>query len=372
MPTKNIQKRIAVFITVSLLVLATLIFSYLYINNKNTSNTTPKLSQSIPKSTIKDNAKTEQQTNTKNKEIIVKEKPVPLPIGTDQFTISLKDTNETIANNLLDQGYITDVNTFIPLLSGKDGKETVVPGAYKISNEMNNEQLAQVLKGKPYMKWIVIPEGLRKEEIAKLLSDTLGWSKKQKNEWIKIDTTSKPDYIEGVYFPDTYLIPIDEKPKDVALRLISKFNEKFSPYLSKFTDQNMKWTTALTLASIVQRESANDSDAPLIAGILLNRLNQKMQLGVDATLQYIRGDIGKGWWAPISVADKKVDSPYNTYLHIGLPPHPISNPGIPAIEAVLNPATTDCLYYLHDKNHITHCSKTYEEHQANIEKYLKN
>jgi UPF0755 protein len=97
-----------------------------------------------------------------------------------------------------------------------------------------------------------------------------------------------------------------------------------------------------------------------------------MTLGIDATLQYIRGDVGKGWWAPITVADKQIDSPFNTYKYKGLPPHPISNGGIPAIEAVLNPQTTDCLYYLHDKNHVTHCSVTYEEHLQNIQTYLVN
>ena len=181
----------------------------------------------------------------------------------------------------------------------------------------------------------------------------------------------KFDYIEGVYFPDTYLIPVAETPLQVANRLVAKFNEKFSPYLLSFKNQNTQWTKGLTLASIVQREAADDVDMPLIAGILLNRLNQKIPLSVDATLQYLRGDKGKGWWAPISVVDKKTASTYNTYKNAGLPPHPISNPGLPAILAVLNPIKTDCLYYLHDKDHITHCAITYEEHQANILKYLK-
>lgn len=229
----------------------------------------------------------------------------------------------------------------------------------------------QVLRGKPYMKWVVIPPGLRKEEIATLLTTALGWTTKQKTEWITKSTTTKPEYIEGVYAPDTYLIPVGEKPSVVATRLIAKFNEGFAPYLPEFTAKNIKWTSALTLASIVQREAANVADMPLIAGILWNRLNQNMMLDVDATLQYIRGNTGNGWWAPISIADKQIDSPFNTYEHTGLPPHPISNPSLDAINAVLNPATTDCLYYLHDGNHVTHCATTYAEHQTNIQLYLK-
>ncbi len=292
----------------------------------------------------------------------------PLPIGTDQFIVSLTATNNDIGAKLATGGYITDAISFSAILTKE--KTPVSPGAYKISNTMTVSQLNQVLHGKPYMKWVVIPPGLRKEEIAALLTKTLGWTAKQEKAWITTDTTADPNYVEGVYYPNTYLIPLGEAPADTAKRLIAKFNENFGPYLPQFTAQNIKWTRALTLASIVQREAANTADMPLIAGILWNRLNQNIALGVDATLQYARGDTGNGWWAPITVADKQTDSPYNTYKYKGLPPHPISNPGIPAIEAVLNPTQTDCIYYLHDKNRVTHCAATYAEHQANIQKYL--
>jgi UPF0755 protein len=211
---------------------------------------------------------------------------------------------------------------------------------------------------------------LRKEEIAAILTRELLWTDTQRTMWITTYTTMKFDYREGTYFPDTYLIPIDEAPLDVANRLVAKFNEKFTPYLPAFNAQNIKWTTGLTFASIVQREAANNADMPLIAGILWNRLDNNMYLGVDATLQYARGDTGAGWWAPIKASEKSNPSPFNTYTNKGLPPRPISNPGIPAIEATLHPTQTACLYYLHDKNKQTHCAVTYEEHQANIQKYL--
>ena len=291
----------------------------------------------------------------------------PLPAGTDRFVVSLDDTNATISDNLASGAYITDASSFQALL---DAKGTVAPGGYKISTSMSPSQLVAVLYGKPYMAWVVIPEGLRKEEIAALLGTALDWSQKTQAAWIKSDPDGNPNYIEGVYFPNTYLIPIDESPDDVATRLIDKFNEEFAPDLSGFQQQNIKWTTGLTLASIVQREASSDADMPLIAGILWNRLNQGMALDVDATLQYARGNTGAGWWAPITVADKQIDSPYNTYMYKGLPPHPISNPGLAAINAVLNPTTTDCLYYIHDSNRVTHCAATYPEQEANIQTYL--
>ncbi|MFA5999940.1 MAG: endolytic transglycosylase MltG [Candidatus Paceibacterota bacterium] len=286
----------------------------------------------------------------------------------DKFVVPLNATQDVIIQSLLDQGFITDKDAFIKIFAQKKGD--ILPGAYKLTLGMSPTAVAKVLHSKPYMAWVVIPPGLRKEEIADLLAKNLNWTKTGKTKWLN-STKLKYDYMEGVYFPDTYLIPVAETPSAVAKRLTAKFNEKFAPYLPQFTKKNMKWTTGLTLASIVQREAANDADMPLVAGILLNRLNQKMPLGVDATLQYIRGNKGAGFWAPITVADKKVNSLYNTYKRTGLPPHPIANPGLKAIEAVLNPTVTDCLYYLHDKERVTHCAVTYEEHQKNIEQYLK-
>ena len=294
--------------------------------------------------------------------------PPPLTVGTDRFVVSLPDTPDTISSNLLSGGYITDATAFTNLI----GTKIISPGAYKISTGWTSLQLLQVLSAKPYMKWVVIPPGLRKEEIAALLASTLGWTKKQTAEFINVDTTTNPNYIEGVYAPDTYLIPVAETTAQVTTRLIDQFNENFASYLPQFTAKDIKWTSALTLASIVQREAANTTDMPLVAGILWNRLDQGMELDVDSTLQYARGNTGLGWWAPITVADKNIDSPFNTYTHTGLPPHPISNPSIDAIDAVLNPTTTDCLYYIHDKNHMIHCAVTYAEQQANIAEYLSN
>ena len=109
---------------------------------------------------------------------------------------------------------------------------------------------------------------------------------------------------------------------------------------------------------------------PIIAGIIWNRLDQKMKLDIDATLQYIKGK-APDWWGKVSADDKNIDSPFNTYKYAGLPPRPIANPGLDAINAVLHPAQTDCIYYLHDSGGQIHCAKTYDEHKLNIDKYLR-
>lgn len=248
----------------------------------------------------------------------------------------------------------------------------IEPGGYKISQSMNARELIIVLTSEPQLKWITIPEGLRKEEIGERLAKELHWSNEELEKWNSTYTAMQYDYREGVYFPDTYLIPIDENGLDTAKRMINRFNERFAGYPEKFTEKNIKWTTALTLASIIQREAAGSHDMPLIAGILWNRLDQNKQLEIDATVQYARGKTENGWWSPIKGSDtRSIETPFNTYLNKGLPPHPISNPGMDAIEAVLNPEPTDCIYYLHDSERIIHCSASFAEHELNIDQYLR-
>ncbi len=291
-------------------------------------------------------------------------------VAPEQFTVPVGADRAQVIEKLNGGGFIKSSWAFGIALQLR-GVDAIQAGGYKISKAMNAWEIAEAMSQPPYMKWIVIPEGLRKEETAKILQEKLGWSGNETQKWITTYTAEKSDYIEGVYFPDTYLIPADESPLDVAHRLQAKFEEKFAPSAKEAVAQNIKWTTLLKIASIVEREAAGKNDMPLIAGILWNRLLKNMKLEVDATVQYARGDTGKGWWAPLSPADKEIDSPYNTYRYKGLPPHPIANPGLDAIHAVLHPERTACLFYLHDSSRMIHCAETYEAHQENIRTYLK-
>lgn len=128
----------------------------------------------------------------------------------------------------------------------------------------------------------------------------------------------------------------------------------------------------MTLASLIEREAITAEEKPIIAGILMNRLNAAIPLQVDATIQYAKGKNpnNKKWWEPVTLDEyKSVKSNYNTYQFAGLPPSPISNPGIDALFAAANPADTDYLYYLHDRNRKIRYAKTLEEHNENIEKF---
>ena len=297
--------------------------------------------------------------------------PQPTDQKVELFTIAMKTKEPELIDRLTEQGLIKNSWAFDLALTIKGKHNTIEQGGYYLSKGMNVWQIIEKFSLGPELKWVIIPEGLRKEQIGELLAETFGWNQQDIDDWNEKYTRTKYDYIEGVYFPDTYLIPTTEKNYEVAERMINRFNEQFAPYFDTFTQKNIMWTTGVRLASIIQREAAGKEDMPLIAGILWNRLDDDMKLEVDATVQYARGKTEGGWWASIKPEDKEIDSPYNTYMYKGIPPHPIANPGLDAIEAVLNPEETDCLYYLHDNNKQIHCAKTYEEHKENIEKYLK-
>ncbi len=287
----------------------------------------------------------------------------------ERFVVPIGYDSQQVAVRLKEEGFIKSETGWKIAIWMRGGE--IAPGGYKLSKSISAWQIAGILKGASYMKWVVIPEGMRKEETAEILARELGWSEAEKERWITVDTAIDYDHTEGVYFPDTYLISTEEELAMVAERMRTTFNEKFAPYAAEALKQNIKWTTLIKIASIVQREAAGRKDMPIVAGVIWNRLEEGMKLQIDATVQYARGDRGDGWWAPITAADKNIDSPYNTYKYAGLPPHPIVSPGIAAIDAVLRPLEAKCFYYLHDRTGNIHCAETYEEHQNNIEKYLK-
>lgn len=248
----------------------------------------------------------------------------------------------------------------------------IKPGGYKLKQNMWAFDVFKKINGKPDLVWISYSSCLRKEQIGEILNQALGWSNLELEKWNTVYTNLTPEYFEGVYYPDTYLIPIDESGEQVAKRLINRFNEKFAPYAEKYIEANIRWVTGLKIASLTAREAAGISDMKLISGIIWNRLDKGMPLQIDATMQYTLGKNKEGkWWGAINIKEKQNDSPYNSYLHKGLPPTPICSPNIDYIEAALNPEETNCLFYLHDHFKQIHCAVTYEEHLQNIKKYLE-
>lgn len=287
-----------------------------------------------------------------------------------EFIVEEGETYGDVVKELKEKNLIRDEGAFrLAYLRYAKGRD-VRAGGYKISGAMDTWSIAESLARPPFFVWITIKPGERKEQIAEKLVRELNWSDAEVSEWLGTSTVLAPSYTEGVYFPDTYLIPSDYTPGEVAERFRSRFKQEFAEYAARAGEKDMLWTDVLTLASLVERE-ASRTDKALVAGILWNRIHEGMPLAVDATLQYVKGNKEIGWWPVPKSEDKFLESPFNTYLNTGLPPHPIANPSTASIEAVIDYEETDCLFYIHDNDGVIHCSPSYAGHLANIDRYLR-
>ncbi len=246
---------------------------------------------------------------------------------------------------------------------------------YSESNLDENNPLSFYLNlANPYVRYITINPGMRVEEIADKIAKTITWTEKDKKEFISSAPRDENGIMEGFFMPGSYWIKVDATGKEVAAQGMAEFDKQVGEKILgdkkiKTSTKKINLETAVRIASIIQREAAGPKDMNLISGVIWNRLFQGMTLGMDATLQYAKGS-PEDWWPKIASADKKIDSPYNTYSNLGLPPTAISNISIDALKAAYSPQKTDCMYYLHDNNRKIHCSKTYEQHKNNIQTYL--
>lgn len=288
------------------------------------------------------------------------------------FAVPEERVGVDIAGKLEKEGYIRNAKSFRMLLWLFARDKEIASGGYRLDPAMNARAVMEKVIGEPQFLWVTTSGCLRREQIGEMIGPKLGWNDEQMTAWNALYKEDEPERTEDVYFPDTYLLPKDEPVEAVARRFIDTFNTKLSPLLGEFVKQNIKWTTGLKIASLIQREAAGQEDMNLISGIIWNRLNTGMKLEIDATMQYTKGKKPDGsWWGSVDLAEKRRDSPYNTYLRKGLPPTPICSPGLDAIRAALEPEETDCLFYLHDRNKQIRCAESYPQHLKNIRTYLR-
>ncbi|MBI2019838.1 endolytic transglycosylase MltG [Candidatus Daviesbacteria bacterium] len=234
-------------------------------------------------------------------------------------------------------------------------------GVFKLSPAMSTPEIIKALTGRPAEAWVTLIEGWRIEEMAEELNSKLQIPNDKFLEVAK----------EGYMFPDTYLFAPDATAEQIVKKLRNTFDLRFSEELrAKIRAQGLTEEQGVILASIVEREARSDKARTEIASILLKRLQIGMGLNADATLQYILGyqEDEKSWWTKhLTREDKKIDSPYNTYLYKGLPLSPICNPGLSSLEAVANAdPNTPYLYYYHDSKGNSYYAKTLEEHNTNV------
>lgn len=287
---------------------------------------------------------------------------------TQRVVVAKGDSLSSVAAQLQQQQLIKNALVFRYYMQLEGLDRQLQAGSYELRASMSLAEIAQQLTLGTEDIWITLPEGWRREEIAAYLAiqDLAEYDEK---EFLRLTTD-----LEGTLYPDTYLVPREITTAQLVVLLTSTFDKKISTALvAEFAESTLDPQEALVLASIVEREARNLEDMRQVAGILLNRLEIGMALQADATLQYIRGydEVGQGWWSPPSVSYKTNPSPYNTYLYPGLPPAPIANPGYNAILAVLTPIESNNYYYIHKPSGEAVYAETIEQHNANIDAYLR-
>jgi UPF0755 protein len=240
------------------------------------------------------------------------------------------------------------------------------PGRYTVSPAQSGAEISNILAAGPETETTVtIPEGFTSMDIARLLDEA---GVVESEEFLKLVMERG---LEGRLFPETYRFYYNSKPEMVLAKFLSEFERRAAPLLA--ADPN-NIERNLILASILEKEVPGLEDRRVVAGLLIKRVKIGMPLQVDASICYAKELLRpEDPCEPLTKLDKKIASPYNTYLHSGWPPGAITNPGILAIEAALHPEDSPYWYYLSEpKEGKTIFAKSIDEQVMNQLKYLNN
>lgn len=248
------------------------------------------------------------------------------------------------------------------------------PGSMTVSANMSyNDILSALTQSERNANRIVIPEGYTIKQIASVLSDSGICTEDDFYAALEPSLYSYdflqglPDRslkLEGYLFPATYEITPNSTARDIVTMMLERFDEVFTEeYKKRAQEMGKSIDEIVTMASVIERETNSDTERAKVAGVFYNRLNSDMKLESCATVQYILGENKP----VLSVEDTRTESPYNTYLHTGLPIGPICSPGEECIKAALFPEDTDAFYFLLGNNGEHIFSVTYEEHQKAME-----
>lgn len=305
-----------------------------------------------------------------------------------EFIIKRGATTSQISAQLFEMGLIKNETIFklLSKINGFDG--TYQSGTHILSSKLSDDEIMRVLSSEAATRMVTIPEGKTLTQIADILYEKK--IIKDKAKFIKSANTEVFDYdflkdlpqrdnkLEGYLFPDTYEYDYNASDREIITKMLNNFDTKFKQmYRDMIAELPIKMTLddVVIMASIIEREARDPDDRYTIAGVLYNRLSGKdaslRKLQVDATIQYIMLKNTGAYKDRVLYEDLEVDDPYNTYLHEGLPPGPISCPGEASIKAAVNPDETSYYYYVAkgDETGSHAFAKTYKEHQANIKKY---
>ena len=292
-----------------------------------------------------------------------------------RFVVPQGATFHEVADTLHRVGLIDSVMVFDLYARYKHLDRNVQAGAYDLSRNLNMIEILTALQTAiPDEIFVTIPEGFTIKKTAAAL-DKAGPIKGSDYMALAVQGQFSYDFLkdlppgatlEGFLFPDTYLIPRNGTAKDLIKLQLDTFKKQWDDTRQgEAVQRKLNALQIVTIASMIEREARFQEDRPLVASVMYNRLAAGWALQIDATVLYAKGV----WQSSVTKEDRMIPSPYNTYLHTGLPPGPIANPGIKAIDAALQPGNTGYFFYLSDPQGHNHYAKTNEEFARLLKQY---
>jgi UPF0755 protein len=300
-----------------------------------------------------------------------------LPVKPRQTTFVLLRpgwSSRHIARELEQQGVIRSSAGFL-FIDYIKGVKTLKAGEYKFEQPANAVGVwGRITSGDVYARTVVVPEGYNMFDIAAAVeqaglgsaSDFLIAAKSDLFLLRDIDPTATS--LEGYLFPDTYQFTRIDSAHDIAAAMVHRFRQRAQSIgLLGRADTHR----VVTMASIVEKETGDPNERPLVAGVYYNRLARNMALAADPSVIYAALISGR-YRGTIYQSDLQYDSPYNTYKYAGLPPGPIANPGLASLQAAMHPAHTDFLYFVSDNNGHHRFARDLQEHAKNVAQYRRS
>jgi UPF0755 protein len=286
-------------------------------------------------------------------------------------------SSHQVAHLLQQEGVVRHWSAFLLYLKTVKRNAHLQAGEYKFDAPQSVVQVVdKLVRGLVYYHELIIPEGYSLFEIAELLEQkgfspsTEFWAAASRSERVSPFAAGVKN-LEGFLFPDTYRLARGTTADEIVGMMVDRFREVYTQSLeAEMKQSRLSFSELLTLASLIEKETGVDAERELISAVFHNRLKRRMPLQCDPTVIYAARLRGK-YRGTIFQSDLNLDSPYNTYRRLGLPPGPIANPGKRSIEAAIKPAKVDYLYFVANNQGGHTFSSTLAEHQRAVAAYRK-
>ena len=296
--------------------------------------------------------------------------------GAEQFVaIPMGSGSAGIGERLVAAGVVRDTATFRTALYLSNQRRRLKAGEYRFDRAMTPfEVVDKIARGDVYVITVTFPEGLTVAEMAKLfeshgLGTAASFVEAAKDPAPVHDLDPAAKDLEGYLFPETYALPRHTDAARLMRLMTARFDKVFTPELRQAaTARHLTVRQTVTLASIVEKETAKADERPLVAAVYTTRLRIGMPLQCDPTVIYGLVKAGR-YDGNLHKEDLSFDSPYNTYRYPGLPPGPIASPGRASLEAVVHPADADFLYFVSRNDGSHEFARTLEEHNRNVQTF---